>query len=268
MTPDTFHLFGRLPPELRHLIWIEFLAEQLGGRMYRLTLTPPTNEHNGMRYLLNLPPPITAEDQLFNGTPFALNNPTKPSRTLSAVCREARQIVCGFLPDTLEFGYNYEDLSGTPKSHYRNNIPCHARAVLRYNATSDIIYFEEDIVGVDHLLEGSKNRGNGGAIRGLKHLGICSDALAAEDLFTEHNYCPAGCEGLERIACSQHDKFPQFLRLFPDVSHIYIVEKPWSNRITLDGCFCGFSGSSDEPEVVHASMHQWPRIRGPQPRDY
>lgn len=37
MSADTFHRFGRLPSELRHLIWLEFLAQQR-GRIYCLSL--------------------------------------------------------------------------------------------------------------------------------------------------------------------------------------------------------------------------------------
>lgn len=195
---------------------------------------------------------------------LVFHTPTRPSRTLSAVCREARKVVCDFLPDAIQCSYPDDKPDDFKDRNYNLGI-------LLFNAASDIFVFLNSTSAYITRLFAGQHLEDRDPIRGIKHLGVNSRAFSHSGVFAAADGpCPDACDGPQcEIHCIR-DNLPHFLHLFPDVTHLHIVNFSEKYQISRDGCFCGIAGSQEEPETIGPQKHAWPRIRAPvwKPRHY
>ena len=250
--PVVFHQFSSLPFDIRFLIWVEFLAEQR-GRMHLFYM--------GARYILGPPNILDRYDKLYPSYTHDVALATRPSRTLSAVCREARHAMCTIFPDTLEFYLERprQDSSVRLAESYSNS------GILRFDASRDIITLDAHYWARQAAIGAIDPRDfNNSIAPGIKHL-----AISATSFFTALHFaygyidgCQTRCEGPECARGCERDNFPSFLRLFPDITHLYIADTKASEyKISRDGCFCNI-GEPGPTLKSGPQIHTWPRIRG------
>ena len=246
-TPSTFHPFIRLPSEIRRMIWAEFLDEQL-GRIYVFRFRGRKDVGRGA---------------LLNQEGWDSITPSRPSRTLSAVCRDSREVVCEMFPDTVEFGYMDDDEWWRWWSD-RDYVAKPAKGFIRYNGSRDMFMFDHIAVGIMHEIRpwlcGTEN--GDFKLPGLKNLGVCLSDFGDGGVLGMQATCPTPCNNLDCQPCIISRSFAQF---FPDVTHLHIVDLSDNYSASRDGCFCNVktAGRRYPLDVLGPQLHVWPRIKGP-----
>ncbi|CAI4213655.1 unnamed protein product [Parascedosporium putredinis] len=252
--------FSLLPFELRHQIWLEFLADQ-PGRIYQFSLAPPLVPGGDIV-------PDSREHWHRRGRFYAhpvssLAQASKPGRTLDQVCRESRAVARKVLPDSLEFFLSEyanallddgeSSLQEAPALRRRRFLS----GVLRYDASKDMISILSNVAKRQYFLD-ARLRSDAPPFpgRGIKRLGVPASSFNEyRDVMRPTARCPARCEGPSCASGCELDNFPAWVRLFPDLTQLYIIDDTSPGySISMEGCKC--------LQAVDSYKHAWPRIKG------
>jgi hypothetical protein len=253
---EVFPLFCSLPAELRLMIWLDALDDR-PGRVYQFCAGRGPDRRS----------PDLMVDLYARFIPN-VEIASRPARTLSVVCRESRRAVCILLPDILDFSVRRWFMPGS-----ESPTPCRVRGVLRFDSSRDIISvvasYRERQSCITELTSPTRRSNANPSFSGIKHLAIATPpSLADYTSSIDHiPRCDTRCRGPECREGCKLDNLPRFVRLFPDVTHLYLEDTSRAYQVTREGCCCSRATmGNDDDEGPNAAKerqnHAWPRIRG------
>ncbi|KUJ23954.1 HET-domain-containing protein [Mollisia scopiformis] len=196
----TFHPFARLPPELRHKIWLEYLTSSgAAPQIFRFKLRwPPRAAYRLKRTDLRAGDQIFLQPSPFGREPNqslqALRLPIAARQIASATCMESRQAVIDLYPDTLKFRYLpvgwMSDNSmkgvylGSPDGA---GCPEH---ILRFNGAKDIVILDAAWEDQEAAIEIAESRGSPPD----EFLKMCHVGIRVNDFKFRHNWLPSSAD--------------------------------------------------------------------------